>query len=711
MVKSHMEAVEALSPVRRCRRVLIAHQQPSNQSSNSSRDRLILRIARDVLAVQERYPILRYPLTRSKTSPLAPSSRSSTNVHYVDEGDSTTSSSEDISEPEWVARAKDTMSDRRPRQSKELRCRRALFRRLEQVLVKDENGDEEGVNLEGSSSGTAEKKIPNPETILSPTITLSVHEHTPSMPGSSSSPRLHTPSLSLSTNVDSFNDVPAAASPVTLLSARPMPKPKSSNASRSIPRPDSHAEAVIRLLYIFVLSNSQWTYQQNFAGLAAQLYTIYLQTSWTTRVRSGKRYRFPIARNKSAEEQTYWGFCALVREFESVIIGTTPTTPPEVSLDSAIACLDRRVRWADEPLWSILQANNLEPSQPVYSAGWLTNLLVTAVPPSVIPFLWDFLLASRASPATYTDASDALVDISAAVMVSSRGAILGPVAQNMSQVGGSAVPGMWHGIYREEAMSILYDPSRQLEILRALPIEWESCKHVLHIANQLRDERIAGGHASLNLIDQPFLTAPSGWSLMTKATLSLKPYLNAETAQSVVRTSADWTIGTWKTASSLPASLAVSSNGYRGSGILTKLRSWSSVKNDGSDAPSMAPDAQPNTQSTHGEILGTGRRSLLSMPSQEAASKPEYDRCPETPPSRLSTLQGPRPLLLSSSARRVSDRRDSNGSTPSIASPSLSSIGSPPSTHDMHATSGLYMLGSRQGGIQRLRQSEDDSQL
>jgi hypothetical protein len=132
--------------------------------------------------------------------------------------------------------------------------------------------------------------------------------------------------------------------------------------------PDSYTEVIGRMIYIFVQANPQWVYHQGLIDLAANLYLVFSGIHWKIKTRRGTRSKVPVPREKYAEERTYWAFCALVREYEAVVIGR------DRKLTLLLDCFQRRARWADGPLWSNLIENGIAPS--MYASRWfLVQLL------------------------------------------------------------------------------------------------------------------------------------------------------------------------------------------------------------------------------------------------------------------------------------------------------------------------------------------------
>lgn len=225
------------------------------------------------------------------------------------------------------------------------------------------------------------------EPVLSPRITLSASgSRASSPPISDDTPPLTTPQLSLS--IPSVQSSPTAQSksnkapsPITLLSPKPLPTYKlpfqadSPALPGSVLQPDTHAESILRILYVFVKAHPQWEYTQGFADVLIPLYMVYAigGDGEPELQRRKKDKRQPKARpsdalptlalssswGRHAEEETFWAFAALMGELGGVIAGPPKSRDwaqgTEVDgVKAALEKLGRRVRWADEELWTSL---------------------------------------------------------------------------------------------------------------------------------------------------------------------------------------------------------------------------------------------------------------------------------------------------------------------------------------------------------------------
>ena len=507
-------------------------------------DKLLQDISRDLTAAQTRFSVLKYPSLTPSSSPLAPPTEPELENDELEDNDfddyisSSSSSEEDDSE--LAARAKEPKA-KQPLAQMRLLCRRAAFKRLE-MLAQAEHHTKAEKRYSGDSSTSQSHSI------LSPKITLSTE------PSRTSTPT-ETPQLSLSAPGASDDDTES----ITLLPSRPIPSgsflQSGSNLAGALLTPDTHGETICRLLYVFTQANPQWAYHQGLVDIVCHLYSTYVQIEWVSRQRKGKggRTREPVARGKWAEEQTYWALCGLVREYEAIIIPSpsplpTPSAPestlaPKSELNAALDCLSRRLKYADAPLWGILHDNALDPVQQTYASRWISLLITRDLPLSYLAPVWDYILASGSGK---DDRVDAVVDICVAIIVLCRQALLGDYARirttpsptRPSQRQNQKQKGMWGEIdLDDEAMSATYDARKQLDILRAVPLD-RICPpaSVLHIAHQLAKDR--ANVSGLGLWDE----TPSGQAGgLWNSWAQVQSYADPKTVAKVSETSARWT--------------------------------------------------------------------------------------------------------------------------------------------------------------------------
>ncbi len=133
----------------------------------------------------------------------------------------------------------------------------------------------------------------------------------------------------------------AASSPITLVSPHEIKRVGGSGA----PKQDTHADRILRLLYVFAQNGLAHTYAGStapdlppgIAHLAALLYTVFAQQSL------GRT-------NPHAEADAYWDFVALMGKVGAVVLGEGKGEEGRASGD-ALRRLDGRVRWADDALY------------------------------------------------------------------------------------------------------------------------------------------------------------------------------------------------------------------------------------------------------------------------------------------------------------------------------------------------------------------------
>lgn len=303
-----------------------------------------------------------------------------------------------------------------------MQSRRALFSRLETLAVADHQRQAEarrrasglasasGTSQTGrsaSKSSTVEPDSPTQPT-LSPRITLSPEPDEssstntfssipPTGSSQSHSSSLRTPELSLSTSDDVVTST--RKDPITLLSPRPIPAPgmaRISMISGSLLQAETHAECLIRLLYVFCQVHPQWAYKSHFIDIIVPLYLVY----------SGQN-----GKEAWAEEQTFWALAGIMSDLGSVI------SADEEGLQIALDRLGRRVKWADYDLSDSLRARNLDPAAPTFAYRWMTSLFSNTLPPPAVFPIWDFLFSEPPSTSTNQPKLDLLVDLCVALLI------------------------------------------------------------------------------------------------------------------------------------------------------------------------------------------------------------------------------------------------------------------------------------------------------
>lgn len=345
-----------------------------------------------------------------------------------------------------------------------------------------------------------------------------------------------------------------------------------------------------------------------------------------------------------AEERTYWTFCALVREL----------SPVWSDLPSLLACFRRRARWLDPPLYDTLEENGLKAE--TFASRWISMLLVRDVPRVFVPPIWDALFGSG-------QPVDALLDLCAATLVVSRPVLLGAVARRRRQ----------KGLFTDSDEMAL-DAGEQLRLLRAVPLDRCAQRDTVpQVAARLRQARQEESVVGLGL----------GYSEAEGGMYDVAARLSTSSAQWAATTVTSVT----KAWQGLPPATSVWSS----------ITSWSTPT--GAQDKADTPEQRDSPAKDTAHVSSSLQDKLAGVVSKLA---------PETPPPKRSSLQGPRPLILSS--RHVSGghekRRDSSSSTYSISSPPVGALTPPPALPDGGST-GLYRIGSRQGSsVARKRMSE-----
>lgn len=534
-----------------------------------------------------------------------------------------------------------------------LRRRRLIFSRLGAIAKAEQSHSPASKAMASPDSVAAE--------VMSPRITLSPDsESKPTRLGALRPPPLATPSLSLSLPESSTSES-KPNSPITLLSPRVIPPV----GSASFPTlfdddPDTHADSVLRLAYVLCRSHPEWA-TGNVVDVAAQLYLVLV-----------RKHSHPLL-DGFAEEQTYWALEAIVRDSQSFL--TTEVREP-------VNAIGRRVAWADRHFWSVLQQNRLDPV--LYADHWVRSILAFLPPPALLP-VWD-LLFSDPSPRT-----DMVVDICAAMILASKEHLF--IQRSRSE------QGLWADDDEGEI-----DPQRSLAALQAFPIEQIGTDPVLDVAFELRQARIVA-----ELIgDDPDKAIEPSWAakMSTKVTAS-------DAAATVSKLSSNWAAAAmlrWNTAKPSVGSIS---------------NWWSSGASDPSDRSepttpaSASPDKPPRFVSPNSTI----KHALDQLPNSITARRGRSDSGASgisvtSLQERLSglanghqksasqsSLGGPRPLLLSSKARRASHSSQGTPKSKRDSSPvgTPSAALSPPPSGEIN---GLYRVGSNRSSRSSLQLGE-----
>lgn len=167
------------------------------------------------------------------------------------------------------------------------------------------------------------------------------------------------------------------------ISASSTPQITISDPSSQLSIPESshvgtHSDAICRMLYA-----SPIAYDPGQADIISVLYLVYLKGSDT----------------HDAEADAFWAFQKLVPDVQSA------HTDPSL--------LAQRLKWADEHLYNILLANDLDPSSPLYAFRWQHSILTADIPLPDVLYLLDALIVSQNRSAT-------LVDICTAILIVSK---------------------------------------------------------------------------------------------------------------------------------------------------------------------------------------------------------------------------------------------------------------------------------------------------
>jgi len=700
----------------------IADSQPSDPLSE--RDALLQTISKEVDLATKRLNLLRRRTAPSRRSPLhAPPTDDDVQGSRSADSPSESSSSEDSELDESVARVVEdeyAISQTRSKskgkgkgkgKAKEveyLQSRRALFQRLETLAVAEHQRQAEarrkasgiastaftsGSKRKGKLVDTVSSLADDSGPMLSPRITLSPEpeEQATMQPfaipptSSSRSSSGQTPKLSLTPS-----DPPTTTSgndAITLLSPRPIPSPGQahlSSISGSLLQPETHAECLIRLLYVFCQTHPQWSFKSHFVDIAVPLYLVYMG---------------PNGKEQWAEEQTFWALAGILSDLGSTI------SADEAELQPVLDKLARRVKWADYDLYDSLKVRNLDPAAPLFTYQWITGLFTNTLPPPAIFPIWDFLLSESPSTATNSPKLDLLLDLCVALLI-----LLKP-RLNHAGVVTRRKPGLWgdddtNGDEGTDSDTFV----NGFNLLQSPPLaKVGGVGALLETAFKVRQARRLAGLSG----DDPDSTPPpsastfQAWAPKLPALPSLAQYAPAlpssDSIGNLSKASASWTSAArskfWSTsqAATTGASTATSS--------MTAVagRLWGSVRGQeptpeaaeydfGSSAhttPELKAQMSPppkfvepkdtirytqvppsvqarrdraehnNTPTSTSPVAGLADK--LSSFASSLTGSPSVEKIGHGRPSSNSALSGPRPLILSGSARRASN--SSTGST------------------------------------------------
>ncbi|KAL7420303.1 S-adenosylmethionine-dependent methyltransferase [Cryptotrichosporon argae] len=547
-------------------------------------------------------------------------------------------------------------------------------------------------------------------------------------------------------------------SPITLVSPKLL---DSSSFPSPNTQPDTHADVILRLLYIFTRT-SPMPYSPNILDVLVPLYLVFAEADFDPAIAASAR-----AEGKRAEEDTFWAFTALAAELGDVISPPAELGPKDVAW--ALERLGRRVRWAD-PLYAMwLSARNLDPAQPLYAYQWISLLLTRETGP-VLPALWDYILAEPPATADSHPKLDMLIDVCAAMILLAKPFLLR--APDRARHGKAS---MWDNTADDgEGDDVEAAFARGLQLLRAYPMDKVGVEPILQTAFELRQARLVAtmngndpdaaaeereSWASSKLREATQTGLASTGKLLSAYRQSLA---QSDTAASLSRASTNWTAAamtSWASASKAAADATANvhvpavpaadwkSLGAAAGAAASRLISRQQPEDDGSVSGDSDIDddrfdkydrftSPPATPRSRREVSvparfvspkNTVKSAKGEVPASIAARRNRSDSTASHQSSashlsvtslsdRFSNLAagligangpinppipstGPRPLLLSGSARRASSSSNppsrTRGSSP--VSPAASLTSPPPREREdaLASTPGLYRIGSR----------------
>lgn len=585
-------------------------------------DNTLYGISRDVKNLKS--PFWHRPVSYRPASPLRP-----VNSKVISKGKG----------PSKEQETEETCSDSEEEVEEPILNRRAVFERLE-VLSSSRHAT--SVQKSPPNNVAVQSPVPSVEsTVLSPQITLSFDPTPMASPldvTRSPTPIQSTPQPTVDEQIPSS---------ITLLSSKPL---QSAIDSTSTPvngallHPDSHREALIRLLYVFCQSNPQWQYRSSFVDIGAALYLMYAGGT-----KSDLDY---------VEEQTFWALSALA--------GDTSQLFSNEGMDNALDRFERRLHWANPALSKILRDRNIEPV--LYAQRWLSSFFTQDISPTRIPFLFDRIVSAKLSSPERQPKVDLIMDIGLAMVLLLKDEIVHPSHLKVAS-------GMWGNAVEEDE-----DPAdalvRVLTLLRSYPLERVGdLPAVLEEASDLEEIRLLSLQKGIDPDQIPF---PRRKTVPTKN-------LPDQTA-----TNSSWgkAVGSlWNSISSTSIS-AVKTTPTPLSSPLKTL--------DSSFGRSPVSDRRRSDSVTSSVSAIQERFASLSKHFSPTSSPKQS----EDEPVIL-----PRPLLLSGSARSISRsyRRDSTPSSSPRASPSMDGTLSPSnefrspsrSLPSRQSPGGLYKIGNK----------------
>lgn len=701
-------------------------------------------ISKEVHLATKRLNLLRRRTAPSRRSPLhAPPTDDDPHRPHAD-SPSESSSSEDSELDESTARVVEdefAMSQTKTKSKGKgkgkgkakaveyMQTRRALFQRLETLAVADHQRQADarrrasGIASSDTMSSKGKGKsvdvgpaVEDSGPILSPRITLSPEPEEQStmqpfaMPPTSSSRSSsgQTPKLSLTPS-----DPPTGKDAITLLSPRPIPAPGQSHLSSisgSLLQPETHAECLIRLIYVFCQTHPQWPFKSHIVDIAVPLYLVYMG---------------PNGKEQWAEEQTFWALAGILSDLGSAI------SADESELQPTLDRLARRVKWADYDLYDSLKARNLDPAAPLYTYQWITGLFTNTLPPPAIFPIWDFLLSESPSTSTNQPKLDLMLDLCVALLI-----LLKP-RLNHAGVVTRRKPGLWGDDDTNGDEGTNDDTFvNGFNLLQSPPLaKVGGVGALLETAFKVRQARRLAGLSG----DDPDSTPPPSassylaWTPKLPSIPNLAQYAptlpSTESIGNFSKASASWTSAAkakwWSTsqAATTSATSATSSIGAAAGRLWGSVRpqepsadpaeyDFASSTHTSPELKAMSPPprfVEPKDTIRYNQVPPSvlarreksdhststspvaGLTEKLSNLASSFTGSPSAEKLGNGRPSSGGAPGGPRPLILSGSARRASNSvREESPTTSGLGNESLS----PPSSNSARLFSARSRVGS-----------------
>lgn len=625
-----------------------------------------------------------------------------------------------------------------PRQNdripKRISSRRAIFARLEaldELRYRERYPQHWPTSTSGSSKAEAvqnkeEISRSDPALIFSPSITLSPdpdispHPKRRSDEGRADTPPSHnfTPSTGHSTSPNCASLATEPDATITLLSPRPIignswsETSGGSTPSGSPLQPDTHAEAIVCIMWVFQCVNPQYQYHTAASHILITLYLILSGNQNRTEREPAPSTRSPVsppvaeANTEWIEEEVFWAYNALMADLGDFVFYTGETPH---NMQWALVRLTNRIRWADDELWSKLHQRDLEPSTPLYANRWLSSLLAGDLPSRDVMHLWDVILSEP--PQTVTSPRlDTLIDVCTAMLIHFKRFLVDSCSgQGKVRNAHTARRDLWSDSIDPNITCPSpgsEDTQRLLSLLRSYPVqEAGGIPHVLRTAHKIRQARMVAGLSG----DDPDDLGGSTWTfdriqqakghserLLTSSAHNMRA--STENVRHAFGSNYLNIVAKAKHYSS-----ALGSTGAVQT-VLGRTRAdqtdqASAIRRDSDSSEKVPGDATSPTQQNRPMLraltlqgvgspadepngLGNQRRSS-TISSRNATPSIQERLAGVTSGSNLSqslsrdapkrsSLKGPRPLLLIGSARRVSSNGQSSGEERTVRSIPLS---------------------------------------